>query len=92
MAESEFKCSPHLLNRSSHPLVASVDRHPILVIYSLDEPTFVLVVDHVQRIRSPGLLDLLDEFFQRHLTLSLRDDLFDKSLVSLEIQVVHLSK
>lgn len=92
MADSEFKCSPHLLNRSSQPLIRSVKVHlqkqnPR---YSLDEPTLILVVDQIQRVGCPSLFHLLDELLQSHFPLSLRNDFFDQALVSLQVQIVNL--
>lgn len=94
MADSEFRCSPHLLNKSSQPLVRSVEVHLLEQNprYSLDEPTFILVVDQIQRVGCPGLFHLLDEFLQSHFTLSLRNDFFDQTLVSLQVQIVNLPK
>lgn len=76
---------------------------------SPDEPAFILVIDEIQGIACPDLLDLFDIFFERHLisceevvkhnkvakrhlALSLDDNLFDETLIFLEVKVVDVAK
>jgi hypothetical protein len=60
--------------------------------HSLDETAFVLVIDEIERVRCPSLLDLLDELFQCHFTLCLHHYLFDQAFVPFQVQVVYLTE
>ena len=66
---SEFRFSLHLLNRSSHPLPKAIS-NAITDDCRVDIPdqtAFVLVVDKVESIARPGLLDLPDVLLESHL-------------------------
>ena len=57
------------------------------VVPAADEARLVLVVDELERVAGPRLLDLLEELLERHLALGLNDDLLDRPLVPGEVEV-----
>jgi len=59
---------------------------------SPDQPALVLIVDQIERVRSPSLPDLFQELLECHFPLRLHHHLLDQSLVPLQVQLVHLSE
>ena len=62
------------------------------VVPASDELALVLVVDHVELVGLPCLLDLLQELLKGHLSLGHQDDVTDEGLVLEEVDVPNLAQ